>query len=105
VLPAWDGSKTALAGSKILLRPDKIGRLRPCIAYTKPALAEPVPHKATQQPCTTAHHKCSDTCSPTLRRTVSDNITVRKMVTRFVTSPPTDNCPQPKEALPTVSQL
>jgi hypothetical protein len=27
------------------------------------------------------------------------------MVTRFVTSPPTDNCPQPKEALPTVSQL
>jgi hypothetical protein len=25
------------------------------------------------------------------------------MVTRFVTSPPTDNCPQPKEALPAVS--
>jgi hypothetical protein len=40
-----------------------------------------------------------------LQRTVSDNITVRKMVTRFATSPPTDNCPQPKEALLTVSQL
>jgi hypothetical protein len=25
------------------------------------------------------------------------------LVTRFVTSPPTDNCPQPKEALPAVS--
>jgi hypothetical protein len=28
-----------------------------------------------------------------------------KVVTWFVTSPPTDNRPQPKEALPTVSQL
>jgi transcription initiation factor TFIID subunit TAF12 len=27
------------------------------------------------------------------------------MVTRFATSPPTDNCPQPKEALLTVSAL
>jgi hypothetical protein len=26
-------------------------------------------------------------------------------LTRFVTSPPTDNCPQPKEALPAVSTL
>jgi hypothetical protein len=36
---------------------------------------------------------------PQLHRAVSDNITVRKMVTRFATSPPTDNCPQPQEAL------
>jgi hypothetical protein len=42
---------------------------------------------------------------PQLHRTVSDNITYGKMVTWFVTSPPTDNSPQPKEALPTVSQL
>jgi hypothetical protein len=42
---------------------------------------------------------------PQLHRTVSDNITVRKMVTRFATSLPTDNCPQPKEALLTVSTL
>jgi hypothetical protein len=42
---------------------------------------------------------------PQLHRTVSDNITYGKMVTWFVTSPPTDNRPQPKEAPPTVSQL
>jgi hypothetical protein len=36
---------------------------------------------------------------PQLHRTVSDNITYGKMVTWFVTSPPTDNRPQPKEAL------
>jgi hypothetical protein len=41
---------------------------------------------------------------PQLHRTVSANITYGKMVTWFVTSPPTDNCPQPKEALLTVSQ-
>jgi hypothetical protein len=42
---------------------------------------------------------------PQLHRTVSDNITYGKMVTWFVTSPPTDNRPQPREALLTVSQL
>ena len=35
----------------------------------------------------------------------ADNITYGKMVTWFVTSLPTDNRPQPKEALLTVSQL
>jgi hypothetical protein len=45
--------------------------------------------------------------SAPLHRTVSIMITSPngKMVTWFVTSPPTDNRPQPKEALPTVSQL
>jgi hypothetical protein len=43
--------------------------------------------------------------SPQLHRTVSANITYGKMLTWFVTSPPTDNSPQPKEALPTVPQL
>jgi hypothetical protein len=42
---------------------------------------------------------------PQLHRTVSDNITHGKMVTWFVSSLPTDNRPQPKEALLTVSQL
>jgi hypothetical protein len=32
VLPAWDGSKTALAGSKIRLCPEKIWRFRPYTA-------------------------------------------------------------------------
>jgi hypothetical protein len=36
-----------------------------------------------------------------LHRTGSDT---NRMVTRFATSPPTDNCPQPKEAQP-LSQL
>jgi hypothetical protein len=47
-----------------------------------------------------AHHthivSCAHARTPAqLHRTVSHNITVRKMVTRFATSPPTDNCPQP----------
>jgi hypothetical protein len=33
--------------------------------------------------------------APQLHRTVSDNITYGKMVTWFVTSPPTENRPQP----------
>jgi hypothetical protein len=40
---------------------------------------------------------------PQLHRTVSGNIFVNGNTVR--TSPPTDNCPQPKEALLTVSKL
>jgi hypothetical protein len=56
-------------------------------------------HTQPGSPCTTLMSQ------PQLHRTVSENITYGKMVTRFVTSPPTDNRPQPKEAPPTVSQL
>jgi hypothetical protein len=50
VLPAWHGSKTALAGSKFGLGWRKSGDFGPVQAFTypKPALAEPwplVPHK------------------------------------------------------------
>ena len=57
------------------------------VAHCLPRSAESSMHRATP------HH-----LEPQLHRTLSDNITVRKMVTRFATSPP-------KEALLTVSQL
>jgi hypothetical protein len=84
VLPAWDGSKTALAGSKAALAGSKTalaGRklLWPAVnpalagvkwlAYPKPALAEPryrpVPQQASHQPCQSPDHTvCSLSLSP-----------------------------------------
>jgi hypothetical protein len=48
------------------------------------------PHGLLPLPCTIASSHAALTPAP-------------PTVTRFVTSPPTDNCPQPKEALPAVS--
>ena len=85
VLPAWDGSKTALAGSKAALAGSKtalagsktalagsksgFGRGKIRLAYPKPALAEPryrpVPQQASHQPCQSPDHTvCSLSLSP-----------------------------------------
>jgi hypothetical protein len=48
VLSAWDGSKTALAGSKSGFSRRKFGDLAlnmPLLPYPKPAVAEPRYHK------------------------------------------------------------
>jgi hypothetical protein len=74
----------------------------------RPRERSPTPIHRYDSP--TIFHRCTRLSltrvgRPQLHRTVSDNITYGKMVTWFVTSPPTDNSPQPKEAQPTVSQL
>jgi hypothetical protein len=59
------------------------------------------------QPTLTSY-RCVLRCTPMkeLRTPFSAHFSPQRlMVTRFVTSPPTDNCPQPKETLPAVSTL